>query len=111
MEDAMTTSLIDRKAQLQSRRAMLDRRLHGIDAELDSHQSRDWEDLAIEREEDEVLEGIGAQGLVEIRMIDEALKRLDDGTYGICATCGEAILPERLDVLPYTPVCRNCVKG
>ncbi len=100
-----------RKAQLVTRRAELDQRLHGIDAELDTHQSKDWEDSATERETDEVLEGLGEAGLAEIRMIDLALTRIDGGTYGECVTCGNDINPARLDVLPYTPVCRDCAKG
>ncbi len=108
----LTRSQIEsRKAQLHARRAELDTRLHVIDNELDSHQSKDWEELAVEREEDEVLEGIGQVGLTEIKMIDLALARIRDGAYGICVRCGAEISPARLDVLPYTPVCRDCAKG
>src|SRR5258708_11506868 len=38
-----------------------------------------------------------------LRLIDDALKRLDDGTYGICRICGRQIPPERLQLLPGTP--------
>ncbi|MDP1578101.1 MAG: TraR/DksA C4-type zinc finger protein, partial [Cypionkella sp.] len=68
----------------------------------------DWEDLATERESDEVLEGMGNAGLLEIRRIEAALARIEAGDYGICATCGQDIEPERLDVLPDTPFCRSC---
>ena len=43
-----------------------------------------------------------------MRQIEAALERLDEGEYGICATCGEQIADKRLDVLPYTPFCRKC---
>jgi len=86
----------------------LDGRLHEIEDELESHNSRDWEDLAIEREEDEVLEGMGLSGLEEMRAITAALERMDAGEYGACVTCGDQISAERLDVLPYTPFCRKC---
>lgn len=104
------TSHTDRKAQLQARMADLRTRLEQIEEELDSHQSKDWEDLATEREEDEVLEGMGVSGQHEIRMIEAALKRIDDGEYGFCAKCGTAISAERLDVLPHTPFCRTCAR-
>lgn len=104
-------TIAERKAQLVARRAELDTRLHGIDAELDTHQSKDWEDSATERETDEVLQGLGEAGLAEIKMIDLALARIDTGDYGACMTCGNDINPARLDVLPYTPVCRDCAKG
>ena len=96
------------KRLLEQRLAELDQRLHVIDAELDSHQSRDWSELAVEREEDEVLEGIGQSGIAEIEQIRAALARIEEGTYGECVRCGEDISDERLSVLPATPFCRNC---
>jgi len=97
--------------QLQARRAELDARLHGIDKELDSHQSKDWEELAVEREEDEVLEGLGHQGLTELRGIDAALERIADGSYGTCGRCGADINPDRLALIPTTQVCATCARG
>jgi RNA polymerase-binding transcription factor DksA len=97
-----------REASLRARLAELESRLHGIEVELESHTTRDWEDLAVEREEDEVLEGLGESGLAEIRVIRAALDRISEGTYGDCAKCGEPISAERLDILPATPFCRRC---
>lgn len=102
------TMIAQREATLKKRLAELDQRLHGIEAELDTHQSKDWEELAVEREEDEVLEGMGNSGLAEMEQIRAALARIADNSYGYCVTCGEAISPERLDLLPATPFCRNC---
>ncbi len=93
---------------MQDRLTELENRLHGIDQELDSHQDRDWDDSAIQREDDEVLEGLGHSGQAEIRMIEAALARMDEGEYGFCVRCGDTIQPERLNVLPYTPLCRAC---
>nr|WP_319251890.1 TraR/DksA family transcriptional regulator [uncultured Celeribacter sp.] len=97
-----------RRVQLEARKSELAQRLMEIDAELDSHQSKDWDDAAIEQEADEVLEGMGASGKAEMAMIDAALARMDSGDYGICARCGDEISDKRLDVLPYTPVCMTC---
>ena len=102
------TPTATRKAQLQSRLAELKGRLDSIEQELDSHQSQDWEELATEREGDEVLESMGVSGQHEIRMIEAALDRIDEGEYGFCAKCGAEIGEERLDVLPWTPFCRGC---
>ena len=101
-------SVQERKAWLEQRLADLQRRLAGIEAELDSHNAADWEELATEREGDEVLERMGTSGQQEIRRIEAALGRIDSGDYGFCAKCGGEIGEERLDVLPYTPFCRNC---
>lgn len=98
----------ERRQQLLKRLRELDSRLHDIEAELDSHQAKDWDELAVEREEDEVLEGLGNSGVVEIAQIRAALDRIDAGSFGICVRCGEEISQERLDVLPATPFCRHC---
>ncbi|THD82885.1 TraR/DksA family transcriptional regulator [Aliigemmobacter aestuarii] len=97
-----------RKAQLEARLADLNERLEQIEEELDSHDSKDWEELATEREGDEVLESMGVSGQQEIRMIEAALHRIEEGDYGFCTKCGAEISEERLDVLPFTPFCRNC---
>jgi DnaK suppressor protein len=41
--------------------------------------------------------------------LQRALRRLDDGAYGACTKCGEAISSERLDVFPAAPTCAGCV--
>lgn len=102
------SALSERKQQLEARLDVLEARLGKIETELDSHQSKDWEELAIEREGDEVLEGLGLSGQQEIRMIKAALQRIEDGEFGSCTKCGKDISAERLDVLPYTPFCRDC---
>ncbi len=98
----------NRKHQLQSRLADLRARLAGIETELDQPGSKDWEDLAAERGDDEVLEGVGLSGQQEIRMIEAALSRMASGDYGTCTNCGQDISSARLDVLPFTPFCSTC---
>jgi len=44
----------------------------------------------------------------EIREIDEALMRLQNGTYGICQVCGKEIPLKRLKALPFTRLCLKC---
>lgn len=97
-----------RVAQLKARLDELSGRLRRIDDELDQPVSERFEEQATEREDEEVLEDLGAAGLREIRMIEAALDRAEQGTYGICVRCGEAIGDERLDVVPQTPFCRDC---
>lgn len=40
--------------------------------------------------------------------IDEALKRIEDGTYGNCPQCGKQIPKRRLDAIPHTELCIIC---
>ncbi len=42
---------------------------------------------------------------LELRRIDAALGRIDEGEFGCCVTCGEEIAPKRLELDPTTPVC------
>lgn len=44
----------------------------------------------------------------EITRIEAALKRIDHGDYGWCATCGEAIAPKRLEADPTVATCIDC---
>jgi DnaK suppressor protein len=43
-----------------------------------------------------------------LAQVEAALQRLHDGTYGVCARCGNAINPERLEALPYATYCIEC---
>ena len=102
------TRIAERKAAMEARLEVLEGRMDDITEELDSHQAQDWEELATEREGDEVLEGMGLSAQAEIRAIRAALGRIATGEYGFCAKCGDEIAEERLDLLPYTPFCREC---
>ncbi len=44
----------------------------------------------------------------ELAEVDEALRRLDSGRYGVCEQCGRVIDPERLAAVPYTRLCADC---
>jgi DnaK suppressor protein len=43
-----------------------------------------------------------------IKKIDQALERIDDGTFGLCERCGEEIDSERLKARPVTTYCIDC---
>lgn len=43
--------------------------------------------------------------------IDEAIKRIKEGTYGNCLQCGKPISKSRLNALPYTELCIDCQKS
>jgi DnaK suppressor protein len=46
-----------------------------------------------------------------LRRIDQALARLDAGSYGTCVICGEEIAPKRLALDPAVPTCLECAAG
>ena len=105
------TTIEARKAELERRLGELKARVARIEGELDQPVSDNFSEQAVEREDEEVLEDLGAAGVQEIRMIEAALDRIESGSYGICARCGDPISEERLDVLPHTPLCRDCAAG
>jgi DnaK suppressor protein len=43
--------------------------------------------------------------------IERALRRIDEGTYGICQDCGDAIAPGRLEAKPYANLCVSCMSA
>ena len=104
------TSLDQRKALLEGRLVELGARLEAIEDMLDAPHNSDWEELATEREGDEVLEATGNAGKVEIASIRAALGRIADGSFGRCRRCGGTIAEARLDALPSTPLCRSCAR-
>ncbi len=102
------TDLKAREEQLKARLSELDGRLHRIDDHLKTPANPDWEEEAQEAEMDEVLEELGEVGSREVAAIKAALGRIEKGTYGTCVKCSEDISDERLDVLPHTPLCKDC---
>jgi len=58
-----------------------------------------------EREFDTILSSIDKERLIDI---EEALKKLKDGTYGICEECKAKIPPQRLEMVPFARLCREC---
>jgi RNA polymerase-binding transcription factor DksA len=68
---------------------------------LDQHQG-DIGTETFEREKDfSLLEQLEA----EIGDLDAALRKIDEGTYGICEMCGREIEPDRLEAMPGTRTC------
>lgn len=48
------------------------------------------------------------QSRQRLQQVEEALERMDEGTYGICANCGQEINPARLEVRPLSILCVEC---
>ena len=61
--------------------------------------------ITFDREMDHSLEENSGHVLAAI---DEALKRIEEGTFGTCARCGKPIAEARLDAMPYATKCIDC---
>ena len=65
----------------------------------------DTSQVTAERGEAEVLAGELKETLGEV---EAAIHRVDIGTYGACARCGQPISPARLEAMPAAPLCITC---
>ncbi len=96
------------QASLTKKLRHLEERLAHVQKDMSKSHSADSSEQAVERENDEVLEGIGQETQSAIQDIRAALVKIDEGSYGNCSECGEAINPERLEALPETGHCVSC---
>jgi len=71
-------------------------------------EGMDAYDLASEERDREINFILSDRERVKLQQIDDALARLDDGSYGICESCGLEIAEERLEAMPFTRLCRDC---
>jgi len=65
-------------------------------------------DLGSDRAESDVSLGRRASASSEIQEIDEALERIQDGSFGLCESCEKPIARERLEAIPYARLCMPC---
>ncbi|MEC5191384.1 MULTISPECIES: TraR/DksA family transcriptional regulator [unclassified Arthrobacter] len=72
------------------------------DSNVDDEHDPEGTTIAFELSQASALLEQSRQGLIQI---EAALERIDAGTYGICAVCGEQIAPGRLEARPWTPFC------
>ena len=96
------------RTQLEQQLARLLERVGQIEGYLRQTHDRDWQERAIELENDEVLKGLDDMTLGEVSRIRGALGRIANGTYGACSTCGRTISPERLAAIPSALTCLVC---
>lgn len=76
--------------------------------QMDSPDVRDLKEGAELMQRQQTEDFQAARDLRELQEVDDALGRLDAGTYGDCAGCGEAIAAARLTALPSVRLCAGC---
>jgi|SRR5271166_666455 len=118
MSAATRTAASTRKKFLTKVRAGLLKTKSKLESELDlelkaeressKDEGMDTYDLASEERDREINFILADRERIKAKSIDDALARLDDGSYGICESCGLEIGEERLEALPFTRLCRDC---
>lgn len=104
---ATRAKLIKQRNELLSRVSRLHKDLH----HRDEPYARDFAEQVVELENLEVLFELDRESRESLKLINEALYRLDHECYDICSRCGETIAAERLKALPYTDLCIDCAEA
>lgn len=99
------------RRQLEAERVQLLAQVVELDASAvvgmwrDGGVSDDYADTGAATSERERAQSLAMNTRRILVQIDDALKRMDAGTYGLCERCGHPIEPERLEALPYATLC------
>ena len=96
------------RTHLQDRIDVLLKRVGAITRDLRRPGDPDWQERAVEVENDDVLEGLDDASRAEVAQIRAALARIEHGTYGRCARCGRDIAAVRLAAMPSAITCVSC---
>jgi RNA polymerase-binding transcription factor len=100
LEPVRATLLAERARLLEETGAAIvapDQMTYGSQAAAASQVFAQQRDLALRDRADQ-----------QLALVDAALARMDDGTFGLCIRCGQPIAPERLGALPWAPRCIDC---
>jgi DnaK suppressor protein len=76
--------------------------------EQSKDEGMDTYDLATESRDREISSILTDRERGKLEAIDEALGRVDDGSYGVCENCGGDIAEKRLEAMPFTRLCVTC---
>jgi RNA polymerase-binding protein DksA len=98
--------LISMRDELRSRRQRLGAHQHRREQPLDP----DFEEQAVEQQNDEVVNALDGASYALLLRIEKALKRIESGEYAYCEECGEPIGEQRLAAIPYTDHCIDCAE-
>jgi phage/conjugal plasmid C-4 type zinc finger TraR family protein len=101
------TTQADRRAQLTAERERVTGQLRelGVDRDTFDEGFADSGQVTAERGEVDAIVGTLRDTLNEI---DDALRKLEAGTYGLCESCGEPIPEARLEAMPSARLCISC---
>ncbi|MEX2488685.1 MAG: TraR/DksA family transcriptional regulator [Pseudomonadales bacterium] len=73
--------------------------------------SANFSEQSVEMESEQLVHLLDEEGRHELRLIDRALARLEEGTYGECVQCGEPVGDGRLEAIPYAELCIACASA
>ncbi|MEZ0446824.1 TraR/DksA family transcriptional regulator [Cellulomonas sp. ICMP 17802] len=110
MTSSARARLLELRATTQDRLAALEREHRGVvdasrDSNADDEHDPEGATIAFERAQVDALARDASDRLLSI---ERALAKVDDGTYGVCEVCGDAIPAGRLEARPTATTCVGC---
>lgn len=97
------------RQMLESRRREIQDNLRSLRESLPAdHEVKDAEEQSVDDFVQDVDFTLMQMKSETLSKIDEALRRVDRGTYGQCAECSAPIAAARLRALPFATLCRDC---
>ena len=97
--------------KLLQQRKLIEQAMHSAieqGRETSTSDIQDAADLAVASYQREMLFSQGTSQHLQLQMIQQALDRIDEETFGECQNCGKEIGKKRLEALPWTPYCIEC---
>ncbi|MGM8871328.1 TraR/DksA family transcriptional regulator [Psychrobacter sp. 2Y5] len=99
--DVAKKTLLDLKEEYQTRIDNIEDHIQNPQDEL----NKDWEDQAISIRQNDTRQLLAAEARQNLIYVNDALSRIENGTYTECEVCGEPIQEERLKAVPYATLC------
>jgi DnaK suppressor protein len=106
------------KKELEKYRRLLDAKKHELSADLaktrdaeeetTEESTQDIADKAVSSYTREFLYSLSDGDRTTLLQIDQALARIEEGTFGACSNCGLPMAEKRLNAVPWTPYCVDC---
>lgn len=106
-EAKMKEKLLALKEELLGRVDRTHKYIHHKEARV----SANFSEQSVEMENQQLIYALDEEGRNELRLIDRALARIDDGSFGECIKCGNPVGEGRLNAIPYAELCIGCASG
>lgn len=99
--DRAEQNLLKLKEEYETRIDKIDDHTQNPQDDLNDH----WEDQAISYRQNDMRQSLKQEARQNLIYVENALSRIENGTYGECEVCGEQIEEQRLEALPYATLC------
>ena len=104
----MSIDLKTAKQELLKLKEEYETRINKIEDHIQNPQddlNEHWEDQAISYRQNDMRTNLMGEARQSLVYVENALSRIENGTYGECEVCGEKIEEQRLKALPYATLC------